>query len=244
MASARLETAGVIALGANAWLVANVLPLAFAGPRSIAAVLLVAIPIAALAAGVWLTSVRPMLAEWGLFGVFPTLLAAVSATLPAVTVQTPYSAVGGVLAAISLVAFGAGAAHALGRPLVLREAVQKPLGGIAPVDEEPKRRLLRRLLLGLGGVGALAIAMIAPLAGATEGYEAAFGEHASTAATLIVTLAGAIASAVLVFFVGPSLRSTRVAPPTRKIARRRFYGFMVSVVLGLLFYLFYRIVSS
>lgn len=242
--TARFEMAGVIALGANAWLVANVLPLAFAGPRSFAAPLVLALPIIALGVGVWLVRVSPVLAQWSLFGIFPTMLAAVAALLPVVAVQTPYSGVGGALAALSVVAFGAAAAHALGRPLVLREAVQKPLGGIAPVDEEPRRRLLRRALLALGGVGALSVAIVSPLAGASESYQEAFGANAGAAATLVVTFAGASAAAVLVFFIGPSLRSTRAAPPTRKIARRRFYGFMVSVVLGLLFYLFYRLVAS
>jgi hypothetical protein len=235
----RTDVAQVLALGANAWTVCLLLPALLAVPTSGMTLVWVLVPLGALGAGGLCVGRRTGAAAWLLLAAYPVAVAAVAAVLPSLTVQHPYSTVGTSLAAASMVAFGAGSAYAVGAPRVLRAATARPLGGVVPVEESPRRRMTRRLLLTLTGLGAAAIAVIAPGAGAVREYFAAWGEAAPEAATLTAVAAAAVATASIALVVGPSLRASRGPLPSRQQTRRRFLGFLVSVGLGLLFYVFY-----
>jgi len=235
----RTDRARVLVLGANAWVVLAVLPSLLAEPRSPGHVLWLLLPLPPLAVGALLLSRSQVLAGWALLGGYPTLLAAAVAILPRLVVQSPYSTVGLVLGALSVVAYGAGTVFAVTRPYALRATTRRPLGSVAAIDEPGSRIWARRALLALATTGAVVLAVVVPALGGTASYEEAWGRAAPEAAVLTAVAGGALGTAVLALFIGPSLRAPRTPDPTRRQVRRRVTALLVSVAIGVAFWVFY-----
>lgn len=237
--AARSDGARVLVLGLNAWMVLAVLPMWFAEPRAASSVAWLLLPLPALLVGSAMLPRSPTLAAWVLLGGYPVLLAGLVAAVPGLVSQSPYSSAGLALGALSLVAFGAGAAFAATRPARMRPTSRRPLGSVSPIDEPGLRVWMRRLLLGAAGLGALTVAVVAPSLGGTESYEPTWGDAAAEAAVLTAVVGGALGCTALALFVGPTLRAAREAAPSRRQVNRRVAALLFSVSLGVAFYWFY-----
>ena len=236
----RVEQSRLVVLGVNVWAVLLAVPLWSAQPRTAAGALWLALPLACLAAGLLSLPASRRVAAWLLLGLYPTSVASVAAALPQLTIATPYSTPGLLVGALSLAAFGAGAAFSATRPAQLRPNTSRPLGSVVPIEEHTGRRRVRWALLGVTSVGALAIAVVAPAVSDRAGYEALWGEAAGEAAVLTAVVAGALAAATLALFVGPTLRASRARRSSGRRVRRRIGWLLLSAVVGALFYAFYR----
>lgn len=236
---ARTDGARVVVLGANAWLVLCVLPMLLAEPRSFLSLAWLALPLPALAAGAALLARHQLVAGFLLLGGFPTLLSALVAVLSRLVVQTPFSTIGLLIGALSLIAYGAGAVFAVQRPQALRPTHRRPLGSVAPIDEPRSRTLLRRSMLAVGGAGAIAIGVIAPTFGGAESYRAEWGEAAAEASILVAVVGGALGVVTIALFLGPTLRAQRTPMPTKRQTRRRVIALLMSVAIGVAFWAFY-----
>ena len=237
------DAARVIVLGLNVWLVLLAVPLLLAEPRSVGHLVWLGLPLPVLFAGAVSLDRSRALAGWLLLGVYPTLLVAIVAATPQLVLQSAYSTVGLVIGAVSLVAFGAGAAYATTRPASLRPTSRRPLGSVAPIEEPTLRTLGRRLLLGAGVVGAVLVAIVAPALGGAESYGEVWGRAAPEAAVLTAVVGGALGAVTLAMFVGPTLRAPRGREPSRRQRDRRVVALLFSVALGLAFYVFYVVES-
>ena len=235
----RSDGARVMVLGMNAWLVLAVLPMMLAELKTGAAVLWSVLPLPALIAGVLVLGRSQLVAAYVLLGGFPTLLAALLAVLPRFVVQTPYSTVGLLLGAASLVAYGAAAVFAVSRPRALRVTTHRPLGSVAPIEEPGLVVWSRRTVLAVGAIGAIVLAVVAPVVGGMSAYEEVWGEAAPEASVLAAVVGGALGTCVIALFVGPALRTPRSPAPTRRQVRSRVTALLFSVAIGVLFWVFY-----
>lgn len=238
------DGARVLVLGLNAWLVLLALPTLLAEPRSVAHLLWLLLPLPALVAGVIALERSRTVGAWVLLGGYPTLVVAIVAAMPQLVLQSAYSTVGLVLGASSMVAFGAGAAYATMRPPSLRPTSRRPLGSVTPVDEPRSRRRGRHLLVGAGVLGSVLIAIVAPALGGVEAYGEPWGRAAPEAAVLTAVVGGALGAVTLAIFVGPTLRAPRGRKPSRRQINRRVAALLVSVVIGVAFYVFYVVESG
>lgn len=237
------DAARVVVLGLNAWAVLVVIPMLLAEPRSFAHVAWLLLPLPALLAGALAMPRSRPLASWVLLGGFPTLLVAVVAAMPRLVLQSAYSTVGLLIGALSLVAFGAGAAYATARPEALRPTTRRPLGSVTPIDEPRERSRGRRLLVGAGVIGSMLVALVAPAFGGVESYGEVWGRAAPEAAVLTAVVGGALATVTMAVFVGPTLRAERGRGLSRRQVNRRILALLVSVTLGVAFYVFYVVES-
>lgn len=228
-------------LGVNAWAVALFVPAIHGGTEGALALIEVIAPLAVLAAGVWAlrggaAATPRRAATWGLLAAYPLALALGIVTRPELGALDSYSTPALVVAVLATVAYGAGAAAATARPDAFRAATRKPLGGVAPVPDEPRRRWLRRLLLGAAALGALGLGAIAPSWGERADLERSFGEAAPEAALVAAVIGGALATAIIALFIGPSLRAARDRVPTRPQLTRRAIGWLVAALGGIAVY--------
>lgn len=214
----RGEQARVAVLGANAWVVAILVPSLHAGLGGVVSMLASVAPLPVLVLGVLALPTRVARARWTLLAAYPAALGAVFAYRPELG---QLGALGVALASLSLLAFVAASAHAVGRDRGAKTADTQPLAGKDPVFEPAARRFVRRALLGVSALGALAVTVLAPILGGRHERVARWGEAADDA-TVLAIVVGAIASAIaLGALVGPTLRATRAArePSTRRAAR-------------------------
>ena len=235
----RTDAARVIVLGMNAWLVLAVLPMALAEPKAPASMTWLLLPLPALVAGVLTLARSQLIAGYVLLGGFPTLLAALLSVLPRFVVQTPWSTVGLLLGAASLIAYGAAAVFAVSRPHALRATTHRPLGSVAPIEERAALIWSRRAVLSVGAIGAAVLAVVAPVVGGMAAYEEVWGEAAAEASVLAAVVGGALGACVIALFVGPTLRAPRSPAPTRRQVNRRVGALLASVAIGVLFWVFY-----
>ncbi len=239
--STRGDAGRALVLGLNAWALLTILPFFVGGPREVTALLWALVPLPFLAVGAALVPWHRQIAAWLLLGAFPTSVAGVVAAMENLTQHSPYGTVGLSIGALGLVAFGAAAAHAVTRPVRVRTATWRPLGTVSPLEEPKVRRWGRRLLVGVTGAGALALALIAPKAGDTAFFVAAWGDAADEAATLSAVVGGALGASLLALIVGPGLRASRRRGVTRRRSRRRVATLLGLAVLALALYVFYAL---
>jgi len=231
-------------LGLNAWAVVAVVPFAHARIEPATAAPILALPALVIALGAWqIARGSVAVAAWTLLVGFPVMLTGAVALRPELRIDEAYSWLGLVLGVISTAAFGAGAALACSRPMPTRAAVARPLGEVAPIVENVARAWTRRVMLILGGVGALLLIAVAPSIGTSSQLETAWGdgESASEGALLAAVIAGAIATAALGAFIGPSLRASRSPPPLAARTRRTVAGLLLAVLVGALSYIALRL---
>ncbi len=227
----RADAVRVGILGVNAWLVALVIPaarLALGSPLEIALGLA---PPVALGLGLAWMERRPGAARWALLGGFAPSLCLAIAARPALAEGEAYAPVTAALAAVSLLAFLAAAAHAVGRGGPPREATVHPLRSKDPVSEPVGRRWTRRTLLAITGVGALAIGVVAPVWGGAAGRTEAWGDAASEGIALTSVIGCLVAAVALGAVVGPGLRAERAGAERASQDRRRLVGSLVGAAL-------------
>lgn len=237
------DSARVMVLGLNAWLVLLAVPMLLAEPRSAAHLAWLLLPLPPLLAGAAALERARTLATWVLLGGYPTLLVAVVASMPQLVLQSAYSTVGLLIGVSSLVAFGATAAYACTRPPSLRPSTRRPLGSVTPIDEPVPRIRGRRLLLATGVVGSVLVALVAPALGGVESYGETWGRAAPEAAVLTAVVGGALGTVILAMFVGPTLRATRGRRLSRRQIDRRVAALLLSVAIGAAIYVFYVLES-
>ncbi len=237
--TARVDSLRVTVLGVNAWALLLLLPWLLAAPAEPTTVLWLFIPLIALGVGTLAISSQRLFAAWVLLGVFPVLCAFIVAFMPQLTEHPPHGTFSHALGALGLVAFGAGAAMAVGRPLEVRSASRRPLGTVAPVEERSQRRRGRRILVAITTAGAFAIALFAPAVGDQSAYVQAWGEASREAATLSAVVGGGLSASLLALVIGPGLRASRARAPVARQANRRALMLLGLFVVGLVLYAFY-----
>jgi hypothetical protein len=237
--TARVDVLRVVVLGLNAWIVLLFLPWVLATPTDPTTVFWLCAPLVVLAMGAPSIPSQRLFAAWMLLGAFPVLCAFVVAWMPQLTEHPPHGTWSHALGALSLVAFGAGAATAVGRPERVRSSTRRPLGTVAPVEERSERRRGRRVLVAVATTAAFAMALIAPAVGDQSGYVRAWGEASREAATLAAVIGGGLGAALLSLIVGPGLRASRSRAPTARQANRRALTMLGLFAIGLALYVFY-----
>lgn len=213
-AAGSTEALRTAALGANLWAIALLLPVLHGGVRSALDVALVPLPLLPLAIGALALAApgdarRRRLAIATLLLIFPLTLAGVLAARADLADRDAWGALGLLVAACSLLAYGAVAAEACARPLELRTSVAHALVSPQVASEPFARTWLRRAVLGGATVGGLLIAVVAPAAGSRASLVSAWGEAADEA-TVLASVVGATASALAIAgIIGPRLRAAR-----------------------------------
>jgi len=141
------------------------------------------------------------------------------------------------LAALSLLGYGAAAALAVGTPRATRRSTVRGWAEAAPAPEPRIRR--QRLALGLGAAVALALSL-APLWGGLGAFRARWGESAGEGAVLTALVSGALGAVVVAMGVGPMLRASRISAKPLTIRRFRALGYFAAAALGVVTYVMLR----
>lgn len=229
----------MLALGANAWVIALLLPVLHGGARDALDLFAAALPLVALVAGAALLAhgVRPIrrrLAILLLLFVFPVALALALAHRTDLADRDAWGAVGLFAAALSILGYGAVAAEACSRPLTLRTSSAQAL--TAPlVAVEPRIRTgARRAVLGVATAGALAAGVVAPALGARAELVRAWGDAADEAMVLACVVGASAGAAGLAATIGPRLRAARPGDEPR--AGPRIAVAIVLATLALVLY--------
>jgi len=167
-------------------------------------------------------------ARWLLLCAYPVSLSAALCLGSEASRERAHSAASMTWAAMSLLAYGTAALQAC--------RVQLP---VLPVKSHQRQRertrrvepmhMVRWVAAGCIVVGALAIALVAPLSSDYAQLEAAWGDAADAGATLTAVVAGAIAIALVGVELGPLMRaqrSPRLSPRgrPRRIAAMLFFA--------------------
>lgn len=240
------EAIRALALGANVWVIALVLPMVHGGARGVLDVLAAPLPLVPLALGVAALArngARPeragrsrAIAVAMLLVAFPVALAIVLASRADLADRDAWGPLGLFVAAVSLLGYGAIAAEACARPLGLRastaQALSTPLGAAALVAAPDRRAVadrgagldrrtvLRRGVIAAATLGGLAVAVVAPALGSRAALLRAWGDAADEA-TVLASIVGASASAfALAALIGPRLRAARPGDAPRRPALR------------------------
>ena len=222
--------------GTSAWLAAVLLPLSLAGPDGWFPPIATTASLLPLGLGAWALRDFRSVAPWLLLAAYPATLAAFVALLPRMTAGEPEDGFAQGIAALAVVVYGAIAAAAASRPAAIRTSTHRALGTVQPVRQSPRRRTLRRALLGGGGILAFAVAVAAPTWGGREGLRRAWGEAATEAGVLTAVIAGAVATIAVAAFLGPATRASRKPPPSRRQRQVRIALFFGVAALGSLVY--------
>lgn len=103
-----------------------------------------------------------------------------------------------------------------------------------------RRDIFQRLLLGVGCLGSLALALVAPIAGSDVRVREAWGPSAAGAQLLATIVGGILSISVLALFIGPNLRADRSPKPTSTELWRRAILFSLAAGFGIFTYLVLR----
>lgn len=161
---------------------------------------------------------------------FPVALAAVLAGRADLADREVSGPLGLLVAALSLLAYGAAAADACARPRTLRASTAQVLASPRGAEEPAARTWLRRFVLGGTALAGLAIAVVAPASGSRAALVRAWGEAADEA-TVLASIVGAAASAIgIAGLLGPRLRAAR--PSEVPSAQRRAVRAGVAMLLA------------
>lgn len=215
----------VALLGLNAWVVALLVPSLHIGLGSLDAIV-TSVPLVVLAIGVAMLGGNRDRARWALLAGYPASIGAVLAFRTELTERDAYGLFGLALAALSLLAFTAAAAHACSLVRPSGALTQTPLER-DPVAEPFSRRWARRALLAITAAGALAVTLIAPTATSRREQVERWGEAADDATVLTSVVAATVACIAIGIVVGPALRATRASSDTPVRRQRRLAAAML-----------------
>ena len=211
-----------VVAGVVAWTVLVGVPVWVAQPIALWVPLVLALPLVPLGLGALASQGRTSAfgsdALWWL-AVFPAATAAAmlrgrdwvagdSLSLPTV-----------LLGSASLLVFGAIALSSVTRIRHVDRAKVEALRVVSGDPDALRRLRVRQVLLGLGGVGAFALAVVAPYA-APAHWSGQWGEAGPAASVLTAIVAGGLGVVVLAGFLGPATRKKRdVVPARRRLVR-------------------------
>jgi hypothetical protein len=175
-------------------------------------------------------------ARWLLLCVFPVSLAAALCLGSEALREQAHGALSLLLAAASLLAYGAAALQACRTPLALlptrSQARRSERGGTAPRESQ-----VLRAAAALIWIGAFAIALIAPLSSNYASLQLAWGEAADAGAALTAVAAGGIAVSLLGMQLGPLLKARRASHVSTRTRRNRIAVMLFLTLCGGLMYL-------
>lgn len=194
-------------LGLNAWVVIVALPASLGPALIFADAVLVGLPLVALAIGLRMLWQRRDEALGLLIVGVPVLLATAVAGRSDPALVDRYGTATTILGALSMLAYVIAAAHAIGRPAVLRATEESKLA--RSVRARADGRGLRALVLGTTCTMAFLIAIVVPAMGSRAGAVEAWGDAADEGRTLAAIVGGAIACVAAAVIIGPSLRAAR-----------------------------------
>jgi hypothetical protein len=221
-------------LGVNAWIVALLVPSlhldVWRDGGGLDLGLLVSIaPLVVLA--VALAVPHRGAARWGLLAGYPASIALALAVRGELAERDAHGTIGLVLAALSLLAFVAAAAHASSHQPGSAQR-ETPLER-DPVAEPVARRWVRRALLAIAAAGALALTLVAPTLGGRRARVERWGEAADDATVLAAVVASTVACVAIGAIIGPALRAARPGshPPAQR-QRRLAASMLLAVAAG------------
>lgn len=230
------ERARVLVSGINLWLVAGAIPATivqhWGGLGASTGILL------PLAIGAALLSGRApseggrsrFLATLFLVGLVPAATLGVVMLLERSSTNDSHPALAMALGSASLLAYLAVTAGVLARPMERSDVRHRDMKALVESDDAGGRRWRRRLVLGVAGLGAIALALVAPYLGGEGALFRAWGDAADAAGTLAAVVGGALGVLVLAAFIGPGLRAQRPPPVNRQ--RWRIAMFTLVAVSG------------
>ncbi len=229
------ERARVLVLGVNLWLVVGAIPAVIVQHwLGLAASFGILLPLAVGAA--LLGGKAPseggrsrFLATLLLVGLVPAAALGVVMLLERGATNDSHPALALALGSASLLAYLAVTASVLARPVERSDVRHRDMKALTE-DDAGGRRWRRRLVLGIAGLGAITLALVAPYLGGEGALFRAWGEAADAAGTLAAAVGGALGALVLAAFVGPGLRRQRPPPINRQ--RWRVAMFTLVAVSG------------
>jgi hypothetical protein len=175
-------------------------------------------------------------ARWLLLCVFPVALAAALCLGTEAAREAAHSPLSMLLAAASLLAYGAAALQACRTPLAVlptRSQARRSDRGAAPPPESVPMRAAALLLW----MGAFAIALVAPLSSDYESLQLAWGDAADAGAAFTAVCAGGIAVSLLGMELGPLLKARRARHVSMRTRRNRIAVMLFLTLCGGLLYL-------
>jgi hypothetical protein len=175
-------------------------------------------------------------ARWLLLCVFPVALAAALCLGSEATREQAHSPWSLLLAAASLLAYGAAALQACRTPLAIlptRSQARRSERGAAPARESAAMRAGAALLW----IGAFAIAIIAPLSSDYATLQLAWGDAADAGAAFTAVVAGGIAVGLLGTELGPLLKARRARYVSTRTRRNRIAVMLFLTLCGGMMYL-------
>lgn len=230
----------LLGLGANAWLtcvgwvlISNDVSFWHTAAASFG---LVPLCVGALLHARTLPERRSESARWLLLCVFPVSLAAALCLGSEALREQAHGALSMLLAAASLLAYGAIALQACRTPLAIlatrSQARRSERGAVAAREST----VLRAAAFCLW-IGAFAIALIAPLSSDYATLQLAWGEAADAGAALTAVAAGGIAVSLLGMELGPLLKARRARHVSTRTRRNRIAVMLFLTLCGGLMYL-------
>lgn len=203
----RMASLRVGALGVSAWIVSVAVPLANGGVYSSADVVLVVLPLIALAVGARFFArdrpeATPLLAI-----AFPALIATAMSGRADPALAQREGAPLIILSGLAMLAYVVAAAHALARPSVLRKTRVSKLA--ASPDTSRRSRMLRALVLGTAAAFGLVLTIVVPALGSRASLVQSWGEAVDEGRVLVAILAAAVVTFALTVIIGPALRAPR-----------------------------------
>jgi len=230
----------LLGLGANAWLtcvgwvlISNDVSVWHTSAASFA---LVPLCLGALLHARTAPNARSDSARWLLLCVFPVSLAAALCLGSEAMRESAHNALSMLLAAASLLAYGAAALQACRTPLAMlptrSQARRSDRGGSAP--REP---ITLRAAAWLLWIGAFAIALVAPLSSDYATLQLAWGEAADAGAAFTAVVAGGIGVSLIGMELGPLLKARRGRHVSTRTRRNRIAVMLFLTLCGGLMYL-------
>ena len=229
------DRARIALLGLNAWVVVVLVPTLHVGVDSLMQLALLVSPLPALALGMAsLAPARVRLARILLLALVPPLIGLAVAARPALVLREIFDPITLTLAALSLLAYAAAAARACSRPTRTMPVHSHPARARAAVpradDARPRRRPLRRLLIGTVTALGLAMVLIVPAWMTRAARVARWGEAADDSVVFTAVLAAAVGAFSIGAVVGPGLRRRKQAISAKRRRRHLTLAAVAAVV--------------
>ena len=175
-------------------------------------------------------------ARWSLLCVFPMSLSAALCLGSEAQRERAHSALSITLAAVALLAYGAAALQACRAPLPILPSKSHARRSEL-VTAPDAQRLIKWLASSVLILGALAIALIAPLSSDYAQLQAAWGDAADAGAALTAVVGGAIAMTLVAVELAPLLRSQSLPRVPANKRRARIAVMLLLTCLGGITYL-------
>jgi hypothetical protein len=230
----------LFALGSNAWLtsvgwvlISNDVSAWHAGAASAA---LLPLGIGALLHARTREGGRGIAQRWLLLALFPFALAAALCLGTEAAREQAHSAFSMLLAAASLLAYGAAALQACRTSLLIlatRSQARRSERGAASTQESQALRIAAALLW----IGAFIIALVAPLSSNYATLQLAWGDAADAGSAFTAVAAGGIAVSLLGTQLGPLLKARRAQHVSTRTRRNRIAVMLFLTLCGSLLYL-------